>query len=49
MHNEILSPIVKDLAGYTLPFLSYDQITVDFSNFKKMVKIVSYLAITQKR
>ena len=35
MQNKILRPLVKDLAQSDLPFLSYDQITVNFYHFKK--------------
>ena len=35
MHNEILRPMVKELAQLDLPFLSYGQITVNFCCFSK--------------
>ena len=35
MEKKILRPMVKDLALLDLPFLSYGQITVNFSNIFK--------------
>ena len=39
MHNEIIRPMVKELAQLDLPFLSYGQITVHFCYFFKNGKI----------
>ena len=50
MQNEILGPMVKDLAKLDSPFLSYGQKTANFCCFfQKMAKLNSYLTITQKR
>ena len=35
MQNKILRPMVKEVAQFGLPFLSYGQITVNFSNIFK--------------
>ena len=49
MQSKILRPMVKELAQFDLPFLSYGQITANFDHFLKMAKFDSILAITQKR
>ena len=49
MQNEILSPMVKDLAKLDSPFFSYGQKTANFCCFfQKMAKVKSYLAIAEK-